>query len=304
MRDRPRTPALKFMPAPVESPEALLSLARALEKEAVRRYLELASSMRLRNETRLAALFDFLASIEEKHAAHIVERAAQGSYEMSTSDLAQQEVPENFDAEAGESSLLTPYRALAIAVRNETRAFTFYSYLAATAPNESVQRLAEEMAKEELAHADLLRRERRKAYRAERFGAPGPLPQLPQNVTVLWSFCLETEARAARYHRALAEMLQSQEDAGSAAFTAAAEDEEDCARQAAKRIGRSFPDLTASGQPNIVGGRRLLEEAFERYSDIAGRSEEEEVMKQALSLAERASRRLFQTSLALANRAR
>lgn len=293
--------ALQFMPSPVESAEALLSLACSLEKQAARRYTDLAARMRLRNEARLAALFDFLASIEEKHAAAVTQRAEQVIGATSLTDVPAQQVPENFDAEAGESSLLTPYRALAIAVRNETRTFAFYSYLAATAPSEPVRRIAEELAKDELGHADLLRRERRKAYRAEKAAPRRSLAQLPHTLSEFWFLCLETEAGAARYHRALAELLQKENDTAATTFSAAAEDEESCARQAADHSGKSLPEATEHGLPTIRGGRLLLEEAFERYSDIAARSKDEEVMSQALLFAERASRRLFQTSLALAN---
>jgi rubrerythrin len=294
---------LKFMPSAVSSPEQLLSLACTLEKEAARRYLDLAARMRLRNEGRLAALFDFLASIEEKHAAAVIQRAEGIVGTTPLTEVPTRQVPENFDAEAGESSLLTPYRALAIAVRNETRAFTFYSYLAATAPNDSVRKIAEGLAKEELGHADLLRRERRKAYREQKAAAGRAPAQLPQTLSELWSLCLDTEVGASRYHRELAELLRSQNDAAAAAFSAAAEDEESCARQAIECIGKGFPEVTDAASPTIRGGQRLLEEAFERYSDIAARSKEEEVMSQALSLAERASRRLFLASLALADSA-
>jgi rubrerythrin len=294
--------ALKFMPSAVGSLEELLSLACTLEKEAARRYLELAARMQLRGEVRLCALFNFLASIEEKHAAGVALRAEQIMGTTSLPDVPAHEVPENFDAEAGESSLLTPYHALAIAVRNETRAFNFYSYLAASAPDDSARKIAEGLAKEELAHADLLRRERRKAYREQGEGARRALAQLPQSLGELWSLSLDTEAVAARYHRALAGLLRRQNDA-AAAFSAAADDEENCAHQMVDRTGKTFPQPVAPASPTIRGGRRLLEEAFERYSDIAARSKEEEVMSQALSLAERASRRLFLTSLALTDSA-
>ena len=293
----------KFMPTAVGSQEELLSLACTLEKEAARRYLELAARMRLRNEGRLSALFTFLASIEEKHAVGVAQRAEQIIGPMPLTHVPAQQAPENFDSEAGESSLLTPYHALAIAVRNETRAFAFYSYLAATAPNESVRKIAEELAKEELGHADLLRRERRKAYREQKAGARRAPSQLPQTLSELWSLCSETEAGAASYHRALAEVLRKEHDAAATAFSAAAEDEENCARRAVDHIGKSFPQVTGHAPPTLRGGQRLLEEAFERYSDIAARSKEEEVMQQALTLAERASRRLFTTSLALASSA-
>lgn len=295
--------ALKFMPSAVGSTEELLSLACTLEKEAARRYLELGARMRLRGEERLAALFDFLASIEEKHAKAVVQRAEETIGTTPLTDVPARQVPENFDAEAGESSLLTPYRALAIAVRNETRAFAFYSYIAATAPTDSIRKIAEALAKEELGHADLLRRERRKAYRGQNEATRSVPAQLPQSASEFWSLCLETEANAARYHRALAELLRRKDGAAAIAFNAAAEDEENCARQALDQSGQNLPQITAHGLPTVRGGRRLLEEAFERYSDIAARSKEEEVMSDALSLAERASRRLFLTSLALADAA-
>jgi rubrerythrin len=57
-----------------------------------------------------------------------------------------------------------------MAVRNEERAFTLWSYIAAQAEEKEIQPAAERMAHEELGHAWLLRRARRAAYRAERVG--------------------------------------------------------------------------------------------------------------------------------------
>jgi rubrerythrin len=55
-----------------------------------------------------------------------------------------------------------------MAVRNEERAFTLWSYIAAQAEEKEIQPAAERMAHEELGHASLLRRARREAYRAAR----------------------------------------------------------------------------------------------------------------------------------------
>jgi hypothetical protein len=55
-----------------------------------------------------------------------------------------------------------------MAVRNEERAFAFWSYVAAHAEAPEIRRAAEAMAHEELGHVSILRRERRKAYHAER----------------------------------------------------------------------------------------------------------------------------------------
>ena len=71
------------------------------------------------------------------------------------------------------------YRALAIAVRNKERAFAFYSYIAAEARSPGVRALAEDLARDELEHAAVLRRERRRAFRRERpaWQSPAMLPR-------------------------------------------------------------------------------------------------------------------------------
>jgi rubrerythrin len=283
--------ALKVMPSPVGSAEELMAMAQAIEEEAARSYRELAARMRLRDEERLATLFDFLAAIEDKHVAQVARRASEILDGAPSRAGVPRKVPETFDEEEGSSRLLTPYRALAIAVRNEDQAFAFYSYLAAEAPNEQARKIAEELATEELAHAALLRRERRKAYHADGSrGRPRPSP-LPRSVTELLILCCETERRAARYHRALAASLLRQGKTVTA-FIEAAEDEEDCARGAAARIGRDLRDEAEEIRPTVGGALRLLEEAFDRYADIAGRSTEESVMQEAQVLAARAVRRL------------
>jgi rubrerythrin len=283
--------ALKVMPSPVGSAEELMAMAQAVEKETARFYRELAARMRARDDERLARLFDFLAAIEDKHLVELGRRAAELLGEAPLREAAAWQMPNSFDEEEGSSRLLTPYRALAIAVRNEDQAFAFYSYLAAEAPNEQARKIAEELAKEELAHAALLRRERRKAYHADE-SRDRPRPSdLPRSVTELLILCCEMERRAARYHRALAETLVRQGKT-AAAFVEAAADEEESARDAAARIGRDLPDGAADIRPTVSGGLRLLEEAFDRYAEIAGRSTEESVMEEAQTLAARAVRRL------------
>ena len=62
---------------------------------------------------------------------------------------------------------MTPYRALAMAVRNEERAFAFWSYVAGFAKDPEIKKAAEAMAREELGHVAILRKERRRAYHSE-----------------------------------------------------------------------------------------------------------------------------------------
>jgi|SRR5215469_3272673 len=282
---------LKSAPPPIGSPDELLAMAHALEKEAARCYRELAARMRLRREAALVELFQFLAGIEEKHAGHITARAAASLGRPIDPARIRWEVPENFDEEEGNSRLLTPYRALAVAVRNEERAFAFYCHIAAEAPEGPARALAEELAKDELAHAFLLRRERRKAYRKENIAARRSAAALPGSVEELWHLGAECEWRAARYHRALVQSLYSQGE-DPKAFVDAADDEENCARQLAAGSGHKLSEEALDVPPTVDGGLRLLEEAFDRYADIAERSPDERIMHEAQLLAARAVRRL------------
>jgi rubrerythrin len=283
---------LKSTPPLVESAEELMALACAMEKEAARRYRELAARMRLRGEGRLAALFDFFAGVEDKHATQIADRSLASGRPPLDAGRARWEVPENFDEEAGSSRLLTPYRALAVAVRNEERAFTFYSYLAAAAPDDRTRKIAEELAKDELGHAWLLRRERRKAYHEEiSSGQRRPIVALPASPAELRIVIADTEWRAAQYHRRLADALKREDPKAAARFAEAAADEEACARGAMASGGISPPPL-ADIPLTATGGLRLIEEAFERYMDIAARTHDETIMRQAQRQAEQAVGRL------------
>lgn len=282
-------PTLKFIPPPVASADELMAMAHAMEKEAARRYRELAARMRLRDDPDLARLFEFLASIEEKHAVQVAERAADRLGARIEPTRIAWEVPENFDEEEGSSRLLTRYRALAVAVRNEERAFAFFSYVAAAASDARIRELAEELAKDELAHAGLLRRERRLAWR-DAHGLRAPAAELPETMAELWRLVAETEWRAARHHRALAAKLAS--GAAAAALLSAAEEEAARARDAAGRVGIQLDEAPETEEPTIDDALRLLELAFERYADIAERTRDETVLRHAQLLEDAALRRL------------
>lgn len=85
--------------------------------------------------------------------------------------LVRWEAPETFDADSASeirtSRLMTPYLALSMAVRNEERAFAFWSCLAALSDDAEIKKVAEAMAREELGHVSILRKERRRAYHRE-----------------------------------------------------------------------------------------------------------------------------------------
>jgi len=298
---------LKSEPAgKVASAEELMAIAHGMEREAASRYRDLAERMRIQGEENLTRLFAFLAGIEDKHANQVDARAREITGKAPDPATVRWDLPENFENARAPAYLLTPYRALAVAVRNEERAFAFFAYLAAGAEDERVRRLAEEFAKEELEHAALLRRERRKAWRRE--GARGPFAsaglERPQSLGALRAQAAAMERAAADGHAALAGSLRAGGDAAMAhLFEEAAADERTCAESLEAQVAERRADVRLETVPGSVrDGLRILEFAFERYSDIVERAEDEEVMHEAQALSERALRRLAGVAGAIDNR--
>jgi rubrerythrin len=289
----------------VTSADELLAIAHAMELEAGRRYREFSDHMRQQGEEQLACIFDFLARIEDRHAHEIDARARAVIGKTVDSTKVRWELPENFDEEEARSHLLTPYSALAIAVRNEERAFAFFSYLAANADDDRLRRLAEESARDELEHAALLRRERRKAWRDENRARASASPETEtiQSITELLVQTATIERAAAAEHRALAASLAASGDLKNARlFETAAADEQSAGDDAAARLDRA-PEVPHSLRParTTRDGLRILEDVFERYAHVSERAADELVLAEAQKLAERALRRLTYTKGSIDN---
>jgi rubrerythrin len=145
------------------------ALASAMEADAVARYTETARQLRQQDSGELADVFDRLAETERGHVRQVEEWAK--SREASVPHEPPWAIPDTFDSppeDYARSKLMTPYLALASAVRHEQRSFAFWTYVAAHADKADVKEAAERMALEELEHVSLLRRERRKAFHAQR----------------------------------------------------------------------------------------------------------------------------------------
>lgn len=155
----------------VKSLNELFAIAAAMEDEAASRYAEIAARMKRDGQDSLADVFERLSADEKGHLDSVVRwsQATQGA--KPDPAWIRWQLPETFDDEGAATTdprLLSAYRALSMAVRNEERAFAFWSYVAAHASTPEIRQAAETMAHEELGHVALLRRERRKAFHAER----------------------------------------------------------------------------------------------------------------------------------------
>jgi rubrerythrin len=160
--------------ADVDSIDEMLAIAEAMEREAADRYALLADCMRKVGQDEVADLFSGLAAEEHDHTEHVERLAQQMLHRKPDMDLARRELPVTFGRldEVGAAALLSPYRALAIAVRNEERAFAFWTYVSSRSEDAALREMAETFARQELIHAARLRRARRRAYHAERTQGP------------------------------------------------------------------------------------------------------------------------------------
>lgn len=253
----------------------LIGIAGAIESESVRRYAMLAQEMERRGEHETAATFRAMREMEEHHQ-DAVERWAERHHETvpPAQDFAWSLPPEIAASwnEVQRSSLLTPYRALAIAVVNEERAFALYAYIAARATDPKVAREAEMMAREELSHAAELRVRRRQAYRREHgAGTPARIEPI-ENITAFRVLEQRLDAEAATVHRAVAEALAALGDDASAALVdrLAREEASQAADRSAPQQPATSPESTAQTDPAALLRTALhpLEQASEIYEEL------------------------------------
>ena len=251
-----------------------MAVAQALEQEAALRYRALSVRMARQGDTTLAAQFEVLADIEDRHASHVADRSRALLGHAPDPHRVGWELPPGYDEEEARGATLGAYQALAFAVRNEERAFAFYTYVAAEAEDPDVRALAEDLARDELQHAALLRHHRRRAFHAER----PPAAEVPQNVDALRALGRRWDAEAAAAHAALAKALDEVGEAeDSLIFRRLAAQEEIAANGA---VATAVPKLRSAAD-----GLRLLETDFDRYALIGERSEDERVVTEAQRLA-------------------
>jgi hypothetical protein len=169
MRKEPLLTAVP--PAPVRSLGELYAIAFDLAEKAAQRYGALAERID-ENFWPVRGVFEVLAkrerdrcdSLSAASVAACGKRPDASDLRSTPIDL----VPVAEIADVGDSSLSTPYTAWALAARHRQRAFVFWTYVIALAEDPLVRRAAEDLAREALSDGNLLRHERRLAWRAER----------------------------------------------------------------------------------------------------------------------------------------
>lgn len=161
--------AVNSEPWKFASLDELLAIARAMEQEAIDGYVALSRRMTLLGRLDLAQVFDSLVLEEKGHLRQVQEWREASGHPQSKLEV---DAPENLYDDEGAGlvapELMSAYRAFSTAVRNEERAFMFWTYVSANAGSDEVRQAAERMAREELGHVAKLRRERRKAFHVEK----------------------------------------------------------------------------------------------------------------------------------------
>jgi hypothetical protein len=158
-------------PVPVRSLGELYAIAFDQAQKAARRYGTLA----MQKDERLLPVrpvFEVVAARERDRIDSLSAACLAGCGKRpDASDLRWAPidlVPATEIADIDNSSLSTPYTAWTLAVRHRQRGFVFWTYVIALAEDPLVRETAEQMAREALSDGNLLRRERRLAWRAER----------------------------------------------------------------------------------------------------------------------------------------
>jgi rubrerythrin len=293
-------------PRPVRTLSEFFAIAHALERQASARYAELATQMWAMGLPDIAAVFERLAAEERSHIDSVEGWAVAKTGTVPDPIWLRWQPPETFDQEEAQafasSSLASAYRALSMAVRNEERAFSLWTYIAAQAEDPAIQSMAERMAGEELHHAALLRGERRRAFHLERRGrdaimGPGTQRLQPAEaaariehlLAALLSALAEsqdaTEQAAGLRHLAAEAQAQAQAQAIASAMVAA-----DSGVFAQRDDAPSHIDGNVSA--GLKTALRLSEQAVEIYLDAGDAAEGEGDMRRFQSLAEQSIARL------------
>ena len=140
--------------------ERFLAHAVTLEREAARRYEELAAAMGTEGQRKLKAFFSRMAHYSRLHLAQASERA--GFRALPDIGPGEFEWPDGVSPEmagwAGVDAQMDAGAALQLALDGERRGHAYYAAIAATTPDAELRAIAAEFAAEEAEHVAELQR--------------------------------------------------------------------------------------------------------------------------------------------------
>jgi hypothetical protein len=251
-----------------------------------------------------------LAELERRHEAELIDWARRRSLPPPNPKQFSWQCPETFSLDDVGGATLSPYQALSLAVRNEERAFAFYTYVAAQADaRPEVQMHAESFAREELRHVSQLRALRRRAFHDERETRPerARVATAPMQFhRMAWGL----ERGAAELTAAAARCLdEAGRTAGASLLARASADATMRAETMAKIAGGGRPPEGSSVAKAVHSGERFneravvvdeilnicerdVQEALDAYLTVAERATSEPILLEAQNLAENAVARL------------
>jgi rubrerythrin len=146
------------MGTPVEDINVFLAHAVELEREAARRFEELAESMQADRNVEVGKFFRQMAVFSRKHLALAMERGGFHSLPALSADeytWPDGVSPEQFDW-IGVDSMMDVGNALDLALDGERRGHAFYAGIAAMTRDPEVKAMANEFAAEEAEHVAIL----------------------------------------------------------------------------------------------------------------------------------------------------
>jgi rubrerythrin len=134
--------------------EHFLAHAVQLEREAARRYEDLAAAMVTEGNRELALLFTRMAHYSRLHLADAMARG--GFRKLPALEPHQYEWPDGTSPEtadwAGVDAQMGPSEALRLALDGERRGHAYYATIAGSTPDAELRRIAQEFADEEAEH--------------------------------------------------------------------------------------------------------------------------------------------------------
>lgn len=138
----------------MEDINLFLAHAVELEREAARRYEELAESMKTEGNREVEQFFRRMALFSRKHLAQAVERG--GFRDLPALPAQDYQWPDGVSPEQydwiGVDGMLDVHRALALALDGERRGHAFYAGIATVTRDPEVRARAREFAEEEAEH--------------------------------------------------------------------------------------------------------------------------------------------------------